>query len=194
MKRLCVSNYWVEAYKRDGDSPSLVSPLLYKLLGRVSAPCDISVPDVAEVQKTIKFLVTIRTDTTNEVLVPENGIFFTNCTSYYPDEHPLDDMILLSAQKLVLQLFDCGEYLPEYIQRTTVYPVGACLIDDEPYVYVNVVFDHSLFEETNFHLKGCEVVSIESIIPNSTLEESLLNSLAIVKGESKDVCDNDHQG
>lgn len=183
MKRLCLSNYWVEAYKRDsGESPNLVSPLLYKLLRNTSFPCDVSVAD--KDQKTIKFLVTIRTDTTNEVLVPVDGKFFTNCTQYYPEEHPLDDMILLAAQKLVLELFDCGEYLPMYIQRTTVYPVGACLVDDEPYVYVNVVFDHCLFEETNFNLKDCYTISISDITPTNTLELSLLKSLAIVKGEN----------
>lgn len=192
MKRLCVSDYWVNAYKRDsGEAPNIVSPMLYKLLSKASIPCDVSVADVN--QKTIKFLVTIRTDTTNEVLVPTDGMFFTNCTRYYPEEHPLDDMILLAAQNLVLQLFDCGEYLPMYIQRTTVYPVGACLVNDEPYVYVNVVFDHTLLDETNFHLKDCELVSIEDIVTNSILEDTLLKSLAIVKGENKDVCD-DHQG
>ena len=192
MKRLCVSNYWVDAYKRDGDPADLVSPMLYKLLSKVSIPCDVSEADVD--QKTIKFLVTIRTDTTNEVLVPKDGLFFTNCTRYYPNEHPLDDIIMLAAQKLVLELFDCGEYLPTYIQRTTVYPVGACLFNDEPYVYVNVVFDHTLLNEENFKLKGCDLVSIKDIVTHSTLEESLLKSLAIVKGENKDVCDNDHQG
>lgn len=192
MKRLCVSDYWVNAYKRDsGEAPNLVSPMLYKLLSKTSIPCDVSVAD--KDQKTIKFLVTIRTDTTNEVLVPVDGKFFTNCTQYYPEEHPLDDMILLAAQKLVLELFDCGDYLPMYIQRTTVYPVGACLVDNEPYVYVNVVFDHSLFEETNFNLKDCYTVSIGDITPTNTLELSLLKSLAIVKGENKDVHD-DHQG
>lgn len=181
MKRLCVSDYWVNAYKRDGDPSNIVSPMLYKLLGRVSIPCDVSVAD--EEQKTIKFLVTIRTDLTNEVLVPTDGLFFTNCTRYYPDEHPLDDMIMLAAQKLVLELFDCGEHLPTFIQRTTVYPVGACLFNDEPYVYVNVVFDHTLLKEDNFKLKGCELMSIDKIVTTSILEESLLNSLAIVKGD-----------
>lgn len=180
MKRLCVSNYWVEAFTRDcGDSKSLTS-LCYNFLKRVSFPCDVSVADVD--QKTIKFLVTIRTDTTNEVLVPTDGMFFTNCTRYYPEEHPLDDMILLAAQNLVLQLFDCGELLPMFIQRTTVYPVGACIVNDEPYVYVNVVIDHTLFDEASFNLKDCYAVPIESIRTNSTLEDTLLNSLAIVKG------------
>lgn len=193
MKRLCLSKYWFDSYKDVGGNISSVNPQFYKFLNMVSESCDVSVSDESYNKKTIKFLVTIRTDLTNEVLVPTDGMFFTNCTKYYPTEHPLDDMIMLSAQSLVLQLFDCGEYLPMFIQRTTVYPVGACIINEEPYVYVNVVFDHTLLEEVNFNLKDCELVKIESIVPNSTLEESLLNSLAIVKGENKDVHD-DYQG
>ena len=180
MKRLCVSNYMVETYKDSIGNTDSVTPSLYKFLSLVSKPCDVSVAD--EDQKTIKFLVTIRTALTNEVLVPENGLFFTNCTRYYPNEHPLDDMVMLSAQKLVLDLFDCGDYLPLFIQRTTVYPIGACIQNDEPYVYVNVVIDHTLFDEECFKLKDCSVVKIEDLTVNSTLEECLLNSLAIVKG------------
>lgn len=180
MKRLCVSNHHVKAYQTDMENPESVTPLCYKFLNHVSEPCDLSVPD--EECKTIKFLVTIRTDLTNEVVVPKDGMFFTNCTQYYPEEHPLDDMVILAAQKLVLDLFDCGELLPMFIQRTTLYPVGACIINDEPYVYVNVVIDHTLFEEASFNLKDCSVVKIADISPNSTLEDVLLNSLAIVKG------------
>ena len=181
MKRLCMSKYWFDSYKDVGGDHSSVTPQLYRFLNMVSESCDVSVAD-EDSRKTIKFLVTIRTDLTNEVLVPENGLFFTNCTRYYPDEHPLDDMVMLSAQKLVLDLFDCGDYLPMFIQRTTVYPIGACIQNDEPYVYVNVVIDHTLFDEECFNIKDCSVVKIEDLVTNSTLEERLLNSLALVKG------------
>lgn len=180
MKRLCVKDYTLSSYKREIGETDSVSPLFYKFLSQVSEPCEVAFPD--EDQKTIKFLVTIRTDLTNEVLVPKNGMFFTNCTRYYPNEHPLDDMVMLAAQKLVLELFDCGELLPMYIQRTTVYPVGACIVNNEPYVYINVVIDHTLLGDAGFALRDCDVVKIESIVTNSTLEETLLSSLAIVKG------------
>lgn len=192
MKRLCMSKYWFDSYKDVGGNTSSVTPQFYRFLKLVSEPCDLSVADY-DSKKTIKFLVTIRTDLTNEVLVPTDGKFFTNCTAYYPDEHPLDDMVLLSAQNLVLKLFDCGELLPMFIQRTTVYPVGACIVNDEPYVYVNVVIDHTLLDEPQFNLKDCEVVSIKDLVTEGTLEESLLTSLAIVKGESENV-HNDNQG
>lgn len=181
MKRLCMSKYWLDSYKRDMKDSESVTTQFYKFLKMISEPCDVSLAD-GDDRKTIKFLVTIRTDTTNEVIVPKDGLFFTNCTRYYPDEHPLDDMVMLAAQKLVLDLFDCGELLPMLIQRTTLYPVGACIVNEEPYVYVNVVIDHTLFDEAGFNLKDCEVAPIESIRTYSTLGETMLNSLAIVKG------------
>ena len=179
MKRLCASNQYIESYFNNLENTESVTHLFYSFLNHISIPRDVSVPD--DDQKTIKFLVTIRTDYTNEVLVPEDGKFFTNCTQYYPNEHPLDDTIMLAAQKLVLDLFDCGEHLVEFIPRTTVYPVGACFVDSEPYVYVNVVIDHTLFDEEHFKLKNCRVSKIESIIPKNHLEYSLLSSLAIVR-------------
>lgn len=181
MKRLCMSKYWLDSYKRDMEDSESVTTQFYRFLKMISESCDVSLSD-GDDRKTIKFLVTIRTDKTNEVLVPKDGMFFTNCTRYYPDEHPLDDMVMLAAQKLVLELFDCGELLPMYIMRTTLYPVGAFILNDEPYVYVNVVIDHTLLDEASFNLKDCSVVKLEDISPNSTMEDVLLNSLAIVKG------------
>ena len=182
MKRLCLSKYWFDSYKDVGDDVSSVTTQFYKFLKMVSESCDVSVSDEYDNKKTIKFHVTIRTDKTNEVLVPKDGLFFTNCTQYYPTEHPLDDMVMLAAQKLVLELFDCGDLLPMHIIRTTLYPVGGFILNDEPYVYVNVVIDHTLLDEASFNLKDCSVVNIADIPRNSTMEDVLLNSLAIVKG------------
>ena len=133
---------------------------------------------------TIKFLVTIRTDLSNEVLVPDDGKFYTDCTSSYPNEHPLDDMVMLSAKSLVDKLFDCGDDIPSVIKRTTVYPLGACFRDDQVYVYVNVVIDHTLKTDPIFKTKGCHFDSIINITPTSSLEEELLKHLTIVKGEN----------
>lgn len=181
MKRLCISKYWFDSYKDVNDNISSVTPQFYKFLENASESCDASVADT-DSNKTIKFLVTMRTDTTNELIVPRHGMFYSDCTSPYPEDHPIYDMVLLSAQKLVYNLFDCGEYLPQFIQRTTLYPVGACIVNDEPYVYVNVVIDHTLLKLENFKLRDCSVVKIQDVKTDHILDEVLLNSLAIVKG------------
>lgn len=133
----------------------------------------------------VKMLVTIRTDRSNEVLVPDDGKFYTDCTSSYPNEHPLDDTVILAGKTIVDKLFDCGENLAEVIRRTTIYPVGGCILDDQAYVYTHVVIDHTLKNSEIFNVKGCHFEHITSLSATNHLEEELLKSLILVKGESE---------
>ena len=160
--------------------PSTINQSLYFLLRHHSRPLTDSI--FGESVPAIRFLVTIRTDRSNEVLVPDDGKFYTDCTSSYPNEHPLDDTVMLSAKRLVDQLFDCGDDIVEVIKRTTVYPMGACIIEDTVYVYSNVVIDHTLKSDSIFKTKGCHFEHITSITPTSPLEEELLKNLTLVKG------------
>lgn len=128
----------------------------------------------------IRMLVSIRTDRTNELIVPDNGNFYTDCTAEYPNEHPLDDTVMLAAKKLVDQCFDCGEDIVKVIPRTAPLPIGACFVDNVLYVYTTVIIDHKLKEESFFKLKGCHYENIQDLEPKSSLEIDLLDSLAIV--------------
>lgn len=132
----------------------------------------------------VKMIVTIRTDLSNEVLVPDCGKFYTDCTASYPDAHPIDDVVMLAAKSLIDNLFDCGDDLFSVIPRTIAYPVGACVYNDEVYVYVTVVIDHTLKRENFFRVKGCHFEHIANLSPANTLEEELINKLVIVKGDA----------
>ena len=168
-----------------GTDPTTINQNLYVLLRQHSRPLIDSI--FGDSVPTVKMLVTIRTDLSNEVLVPDDGKFYTDCTSSYPNEHPLDDTVMLAAKSLVDRLFDCGENIPRVIQRTTVYPLGACLRDDQVIVYSNVVIDHTLKNDPIFKTKGCHFEPITSITPTSPLEEELLKHLILVKGGSENV-------
>lgn len=168
-----------------GTDPTTFNQALYVLLRHHSRPLIDSI--FGDSVPSVKMLVTIRTDLSNEVLVPDDGKFYTDCTSSYPNEHPLDDTVMLAAKSLVDRLFDCGDNIPLVIRRTTVYPLGACVRDDQVYVYVNVVIDHTLKTDKVFKTKGCHFEKIASITPESPLEKELLSKLILVKGESNHV-------
>lgn len=158
--------------------PDSVSAFSYNFLHIHSRPVVSSI--FGERFIPIKTLVTIRTDRTNEVIVPKNGMFFTDCTSDYPDEHPLNDIALLAAKKLVDHCFDCGDDIVKVIPRTAPLPIGACYVNDTFYVYINVVIDHTLKNESFFKLKDCDYANISDLTYTSDLEKELIDSLAIV--------------
>ena len=173
-----------------GLSPSKVEPSFYSYILRHCSE-SLPVPVSRENFKLIRFLVSIRTNHTNELIVHRDGKFYTDCTSDYPDEHPLDDMSILAMKKLVDDIFDCGEHTPEIISHTIPHVVGALIHNDIPYVYADVVIDSNLKYNEHFKLRDCEFVPIHSIKPNDGLEESLLNSLVITKGVHENA-HNDH--
>lgn len=165
-----------------GDSPETISPAFYSILRHHSRPLISSI--FGDSVPPVRMLVTIRTDLSNEVLVPDEGKFYTDCTSSYPNEHPLDDTVMLSGKSLVDNLFDCGDNIPFVIQRTTIYPLGACVINDQVYVYSNVVIDHTLKNDPIFKTKGCHFENITDQSPENALEKELLSKLTIVKGDN----------
>ncbi len=167
-----------------GEDSNKMSPQSYPILKRHCRPCIDST--FGGNMRPVRMLVSIRTDRTNEVIVPTDGKFYTDCTSAYPREHPLDDMILLAAQSLFNKVFDEGmTQNTNAILRTTVYPVGACVIDEQVYVYTHVVIDHTLKSEEYFHLTDSRFESIIDLKPTSALEEELIKKLIIVKGENE---------
>lgn len=168
-----------------GVDPSTFNAPLYEHLRSFSRPLIDSI--FGDSVPTVRMLVTIRTDLSNEVLVPDNGKFYTDCTASYTDEHPIDDTVILSAKSLVDRLFDCGDDTPQVIRRTIVYPVGASIIDDQVYVYVTVVIDHNLKSDKIFKIKDCHFEKISSIVPTNKLESKILDKLVIVKGGSYNV-------
>ena len=139
-------------------SPENLSGMFYRFLQSFSRPIVSSI--FGEQFIPIKMLVSIRTDRTNEMIVPDNGKFYTDCTSEYPNEHPLDDQVLLAAKSMVDKYFDCGEDLTKVIPRTIPLPIGACLRNDIIYVYITLVVDHKLKSEESAarfenELRGC---------------------------------------
>ena len=185
-----LNDYKTVICEEAGLSPSKVEPSFYSYILRHCSK-SLPVPVSGETFKPIRFLVSIRTNHTNELIVPRDGKFYTDCTSDYPDEHPLDDMSILAMKKLVDERFDCGEHTPEIISHTMPHVVGALIHNDIPYVYADVVIDSKLKDNEHFKLRDCEFVPIQSIKPNDGLEESLLNSLAITKGGHENAHD-DH--
>ena len=183
--KLAVDDYVKAIAPTLGVDPTTFNGALYVLLRHNSRPIIDSI--FGEAIPPVKMLVTIRTDRSNEVLVSDDGKFYTDCTSSYPNEHPLDDTVMLAAKSLVDRLFDCGDDIVKVIPRTTVYPLGACVRDDQVFVYVNVVIDHTLKTEEVFKTKGCHFESITDLTPTSPMEEELLKHLTIVKGGETDV-------
>ena len=167
-----------------GINPKSVDPYLYIFLRNHSKP--VSSETVGDNVLPVRMFVSVRTDLTNEVLVNEAGSFSIDCTSSYPSQHPIDDTVLLAGKQAVDFTFDCGEHLLEVIQRTTIYPLGACVIEGEVYVYINVVIDHTLKDNPHFKTKGCEFKSIQSLSTKHPVEKAMLKKLAIVKGGVSD--------
>lgn len=158
--------------------PESLSGITYKLLRLYSRPVVSSIFGAPLVP--VKMLVSVRTDRTNELIVPDNGKFYTDCTAEYPNEHPLDDTVMLAGKMFVDKYFDCGEDILKVIPRTAIYPVGACFIDHTFYVYINIGVDHTLKNESFFKLKDCHYEKIEDLTVGNALECQLKDSLAIV--------------
>lgn len=128
----------------------------------------------------VRILVSIRTDRTNELIVPDDGKFYTDCTTEYPSQHPLDDACLLAMKSMVDKYFDCGEDLHKVIPHTAPLIVGACCVSDVFYVYATLVVDCTLKGAPHFKLKGCHYEKIADITPADDMESRLLQSLPVV--------------
>lgn len=159
-------------------NPEDISGFFYRFLQSFSQPIEEPIPEEQLIP--VKILVTIRTDRTNEVIVPDDGKFYAECEAFYPNFHPLDDAVLLSAKSLIDRLFDCGDDIVRVIPRTVPLPVGACLLDNTVYVHMTVVVDHTLKSESFFNLKDCHYENIKDLTPSNDLESKLIDSLTIV--------------
>lgn len=135
----------------------------------------------------IHIYCTIRTTYSNEVIVPKGGRFYTDCTESHDREHSLYDCILLAGRRLVLSIFDCGDKLSRVIERSTIYPVGALVARSQVVIYVTIVIDSGLKEESFFNLKDSSFQSIQSLTASNYVESQLLSKLVIVKGENENV-------
>ena len=190
IKEEVLNDYKNNFCEKAGINPSNIVTTFYShFLREFSESHRVPVSD--DTFKPVRFLVSIRTDYTNELIVPKNGKFYTDCSSSYPNEHPLDDMAILASKKLVEELFDCGEHITEIIPHTLPHVMGATLHEDIPYVYIHVVIDSKLKDNEHFKLKDCDYVPIHSIKPCDGLEKTLVSSLIIVKGGNENV-HNDH--
>lgn len=167
----------VENLKKNiGDYYDKLSQMSYTILRNNS------VRGFAENLTPVKIMVSIRTDLTNEILVDDLSVkFYSDCTPVTSEEHGLDDLIILACKNKVLESLSIPEQdLHKFIVRTSLYPVGACVQDDEPIVYANVIIDHLLQKEPFFALNRCKFVPIESINPQTFFEEEMKKSLIIV--------------
>lgn len=132
----------------------------------------------------VRFLVTVRTDYTNEVLIPNDGNFFTDCTCGHVVEHPFNDSILLALKSFVTSYFDCGESLPYVVSRTVPAPIGAFVHEDAVYVYITLVIDHNLKSNPDFRTVGCHFEPIKSLSVTNQVETLLKDNLVIVEEDS----------
>ena len=167
--------------------PNRLSTFFYAFLRVFEKP--VESPISGEEYIPIKMLVTIRTDRTNEVIVPDDGKFYTDCTSEYPDIHPLDDRALLAAKSMVLKYFVDSDFT-KVIPGTVPLPVGACYRDGVIYVYVTLIVDHKMKSWDCFKLKDCHYEKISDLIVTDDLEAELVGSLVPVNMQSEEVDSN----
>ena len=164
-----------------------LSTFFYHFLRAFEEPVESSISEEGHIP--IKMLVTIRTDRTNEVIVPDDDKFYTDRTCDYPNQHPLDDRALLAARSMVLKYFADSD-LTKVIPRTVPLPVGACYRDGVIYVYVTLIVDHKLKSEDYFKLNGCHYERISDLIVTNDLEAELVGSLVPVNMQSEEVDSN----
>ena len=163
-----------------------ISVFFYKFLASFSKPTDCSA--IGEQDIPVNILVSVRTDRTNELIVPDDGKFYTDCTCDYPNQHPLDDVVLLAAKRMFHKCFDCkDDDLTKVVTRTVPFPVGACIRNGKAYVYVTLVVDHKLKSEEYFKLKGCHYEKISDLIVTDDLEAELVGSLVPVNMQNEEV-------
>lgn len=153
----------------------------YPVLRQHSRPCIDSI--FGYNRRTVRILVSVRTDLTDEILVTTKGEFYTDCTRSYPEEHTLDDMVLLSGKIMLDKVIYLGDNIQDIILRTSIYPVGACVLNEQVYVYANIVIDHTLKDEEFFVTKDSHFTRIVDLVPLSPLEEDMVSKLVLVKGE-----------
>lgn len=90
----------------------------------------------------IKFLVSLRTDRTNEILVMQ-GHHYQSYIPLFPEkEVPFDDGVLLSSKELMQSVY-YSHSISEVAIHTEPLPLGAIIYDNVPYVYIQLVLDHN---------------------------------------------------
>ena len=201
MYQLCIDKEVVKDYitiintvtgpVRDKDvRPDSLNDILYLLIRQHGKSVHIDSPEIGVKHLPINMLVSVRTDLSNEIMI-YNHKFYCDCTASYPNHHPIDDTVMLAGKMLVDKSFDCGDNLVEVIKRTSIYPVGACLIDGKVYVYVMVVIDHKLKDDPIFKIKDSyfeKIPYVKAIFPTlNSVSKELKESLVIVKGDKSNV-------
>lgn len=199
MYQLCIDRDQVDTYisqireiTRDKNGKSLrpdsLNDYLYHLLRHHGKSVRADSPEIGKRHLPVNMLVSIRTDLSNEILIYDHQ-FYCDCTTSYPNHHPIDDTVMLAGKKLVDKAFDCGDNIVEVIKRTSIYPVGACVINNKVYVYVMVVIDHTLKDDPIFKIKDSYFEKIHSVKalfpPFHAVAQELKDSLVIVKKGDK---------
>lgn len=140
----------------------------------------------------IHFLVSVRTDYSNEVVCNDSTFYFDCEVSINEALAPFEDLLYLSCKEAVHKVFGCKDTLPQIIRRSDVSAVGACIIDSVPYMFSTVVLDHKLKSESYFNLlEGMSLKPIQSLSAQNKLEEALIPHLIIInRGGESNVDDN----
>ena len=118
----------------------------------------------------INFLVSLRTDRTNEILVM-NGHHYQSYIPLFPEkEVPFDDGVLLSGKEFMQSAY-YYHVVSDVAMHIEPLPIGAVIYDKLPYVYTQLVLDHNY---RDFSLKCGNFVPMTSICCVSGSFESIL--------------------
>ena len=129
----------------------------------------------------VLFPVFLRTDTSNEILVQDSGVFhILGLTEGSDAPRPLDDFVLLAARDALPRYLS---YPPEKIHHVIpgVLPIPreAVFLDSLLYVPIVIVVQKILFEDSSVSVKDGRLIPLSSACPTNPLDELVVKSLPL---------------
>lgn len=129
----------------------------------------------------VLFPVFLRTDTSNEILVQDSGVFhILGLTEGSDAPRPLDDFVLLAARDVLPRYLS---YPPEKIHHVIpgVLPIPreAVFLDSLLYVPIVIVVQKILFEDSSIRTNRGRLIPLSSACPTNPLDEHVVKSLPL---------------
>ena len=159
------------------DKITLKSSPMFKMEGHEYSRFLERLKDEKEHEEDITAVVSlvVRTDRTNEVLINQQSLLFTN--EIYGKAKPTNDvyMNLLQTCKVILDDISTG-FTSDTIRNTVVMPVGVFLDDNKMHFYFNLIIKEELKD-----LFYYEFINIEDLALNDINDKSIIVLPTLVK-------------
>lgn len=135
--------------------------------------------------KFVRFITTLRTDLSNEVIVDSDNKFYgITEVEALSNGLDLDNYVLLNAKNYLESIMESN--VVNIVLNTTVIPLGVRIYNDEVYVYSVIVIKKEATESEYFNLvEGCSLKKIEELNVEG-LEHNLKDRLIIVGGKNNE--------